>query len=398
MTRLSAPSSSRTLERICLAMKKATCSSSCQARRGGLGEQDGDAHLEFRRLERDGEPPAEARDEALLDPGDLLRIGVAGDDDLLVRFDEGVEKVEELLLRAVLAAEELYVVDQQEVERPVIALEVVKSLVLVRAHHIGDVGLGVDVTDLRGPVALQDVIAERLDQVGLAQSHAAVDEQRVVGRRVLGDLQRGRARELIRLARDEGGEGEGRVEARLLVPARQCGRGGHARGGLRRRRRREGGVGAATGGPAKATSVRAVRDGKGDGNRASFGLRGDFRDAAEETFLHPLQNKAVLREQPIASGDTFEGQRPDPGVELLGRQFLAESVEAVLPERGSADMRARGVRESRGGQPAGGEGECSQATGAQARRRNRSWPCATGSQKAPFARRGMLRPSFAAEV
>ena len=82
-----------------------------------------------------------------------------------MRFDQGVEEVEKLFLGAVLAAEELYVVDQQEVERPVVALEVVESLVLVRTHHVGDVGLGVDVTDLRGPVALQDVIAERLDQV-----------------------------------------------------------------------------------------------------------------------------------------------------------------------------------------------------------------------------------------
>ena len=43
----------------------------------------------------DREAPAEARDQALLDAGDLLRIGVAGDDDLLVRLDQRVEQVEE---------------------------------------------------------------------------------------------------------------------------------------------------------------------------------------------------------------------------------------------------------------------------------------------------------------
>ena len=60
MTRLSAPSSSRTFERMCLAMKNATCSSSFKARHRGLGEQDRDPHLELRRVERDGESPAEA--------------------------------------------------------------------------------------------------------------------------------------------------------------------------------------------------------------------------------------------------------------------------------------------------------------------------------------------------
>ena len=136
-------------------------------------------------------------------PGDLLRIGVAGDDDLLVRLDQRVEQVEELFLRAVLAAEELDVVDQQQVERAVVALEVVEGLVLVGAHDVGDVGLGVDVADLRRRVALQDVVADRLDQVRLAEPDAAVDEQRVVGGRVLGDLHAGGARELVRLAGDE---------------------------------------------------------------------------------------------------------------------------------------------------------------------------------------------------
>ena len=84
-------------------------------------------------------------------PGDLLRIRVAGDDDLLVRLDQRVEEVEELLLRAALAAEELDVVDQQQVERAVVALEIVERLVLVGAHDVGHVGLGVDVADLAPP-------------------------------------------------------------------------------------------------------------------------------------------------------------------------------------------------------------------------------------------------------
>ena len=54
-------------DRMCLAMKNATCSSSCMPDGVGLGQQDRDAHLELGRLERHGQAPAEARDQPLLD-------------------------------------------------------------------------------------------------------------------------------------------------------------------------------------------------------------------------------------------------------------------------------------------------------------------------------------------
>ena len=151
-----------------------------------------------------------------LDALDLLRVLVARDDDLLVGLDHRVEQVEEFLLGAALAAEELDVVDQQDVERAVVPLELLEALVLVGADDVGDVGLRVGVADLGGRVLRQDVVADRLDQVRLAQPHAAVDEQRVVGRRMLGDLQRGGAGELVRLAGDEAVERQRRVEARCL--------------------------------------------------------------------------------------------------------------------------------------------------------------------------------------
>src|SRR4030095_1682267 len=99
--------------------------------------------------DRTRQAPAEARDQPLFHPGDLLGIGIAGDDDLLVRLDERVERVEELLLRAALVGEELDVVDEQEVERVVIALELVERLLLVSAHYVGDVLLGMAVADAR---------------------------------------------------------------------------------------------------------------------------------------------------------------------------------------------------------------------------------------------------------
>ncbi|MDT4826719.1 hypothetical protein FQZ97_600360 [compost metagenome] len=54
--------------------------------------------------------------------------------------------------------------------------------------------------------------------MGLAQAYAAVQEQRVVRRaRVLGNLQRGGARQLVRLAGHEVFEGQIGVQARALV-------------------------------------------------------------------------------------------------------------------------------------------------------------------------------------
>jgi hypothetical protein len=63
-----------------------------------------------------GKAPPEARNEALLDARHLLREAVARDGHLLVRLEERVERVEELLLRARLADEELHVVDEEEVQ------------------------------------------------------------------------------------------------------------------------------------------------------------------------------------------------------------------------------------------------------------------------------------------
>ena len=255
-------------------MKNATCSSSCDARRLRLGEQDRDAHLELRRLERDGEAPAEARDQALLHPRDLLRVGVAGDDDLLVRLDQRVEEVEELFLRAVLAVEELDVVDQQQVERAVVALEVVERLVLVGAHHVGHVGLGVDVADPGAGFAREDVVADRLDQVGLAEADAAVDEQRVVGGRMVGDLHAGGAGELVGLAGDEGRERERRVEARLVVPAQRHRRRGHVDGAS------AGGAGAALAGGASRRAPSASASGARAAASATASVTGPARPSA----------------------------------------------------------------------------------------------------------------------
>ncbi len=127
----SAPSSSRTLARTFLATKKATSSGIGVAFWLGLLHQDRDPHLELGRLDRDRQPGVEARGQALVDVDQPLRVGVAGHDDVRALGEQRLEGVEELLLRALLAGEELDVVDQQQVERVVLGLQLVEGLALV---------------------------------------------------------------------------------------------------------------------------------------------------------------------------------------------------------------------------------------------------------------------------
>src|ERR1041384_6582721 len=128
-------------------------------------QHDRPAHLDLRRLDRPGEPPAEARDQPLFHAGDLLGVGIAGDDDLLESLDQRVESVEKLLLGAALVREELDVVDEQQIERVVIALELVERFLLVSAHYVGDILLGVTVANPRLRPTVGEMVADRLQQV-----------------------------------------------------------------------------------------------------------------------------------------------------------------------------------------------------------------------------------------
>jgi len=61
-------------------------------------------------------PPLESGAQPVLECGQLLGRPVGGDDDLLVGVVQRVEGVEELLLDAFLALDELDVVDQQHID------------------------------------------------------------------------------------------------------------------------------------------------------------------------------------------------------------------------------------------------------------------------------------------
>src|SRR5437899_10731658 len=85
----------------------------------------------------------------------------------------------------------------------------------------------------------ENKVADRVNQVGLSQADATVDEERVVRcAGVFGDLQRGGARQLIGFSGDKAVEAEFWTEARTL-DVRRSGR-GSARGADRGRGRLDG--------------------------------------------------------------------------------------------------------------------------------------------------------------
>ena len=103
---------------------------------------------------------------------------VGANDDLFVLPMQGIEGMEEFFLRRFLAGDELDVVDQQHIDA---AVAVAKSLGGMRADGIDQV-IGEffrrDVQHLL-PLCLR-VVADGVQQVSLAQSHPAVQKERIV--------------------------------------------------------------------------------------------------------------------------------------------------------------------------------------------------------------------------
>jgi hypothetical protein len=163
-------------------------------------------------------------------------------------------------------------------------------------------------------------------QVRLAETDPAVDEQRVVcTTRILADLDRCGARELIALAFDEAHECEIRVEPaadlwrRLLAPQPPVvARDAHA-------------------GCRPATRADLEYD---LGRRRGNELLDELTDAVRAVLADPVDDVAVGREQPQASVVLDRLQRTDPRVEMLLRQFGLEPTETLIPERSLHNRRA----------------------------------------------------------
>ena len=179
----------------------------------GLLAEDGEAGLELGWLDVGDEAPLEPGAEAVLEGGDRLRRPVGRDDDLAALAVELVERVEELLLELLGALEELDVVDQEHVEVAVATLEARHRLGPDGVDELVHERLGGDVAHPLVAEHGAHVVADRVEQVGLAEPGGPVDEQRVVGpARALGDRQRGGVGEAVRRADDELVEGVAGVQ------------------------------------------------------------------------------------------------------------------------------------------------------------------------------------------
>ena len=204
----------------------------------GLALDDGNARFKIRRLDVGGQAPLKPGAQTLLQGFDLLRGAVRRDDDLAAIVVQRVEGVEKLLLRALLAGQELDVVDQKHVRLAVALAELLHRCRLDGGDRLVREFFTIHVDNVEIRVVLLDLNFDGVQQVRLAQTRRPVDEQRVVrAGGVRGHGLRGGKRKLVRRPLDEVLERElvppaGQVvlvQLRLLgsLAAVRCGRGQH---------------------------------------------------------------------------------------------------------------------------------------------------------------------------
>ncbi len=143
--------------------------------------QDRDAGLQVRGLEVGDQAPLEARAEPVVHDLQLLGRTVARNHHLSAGLVERVEDLEELRLRALLCGDELYVVHEPDVDRPVLLAEGAEAVVTNRRDHVIGEGVTGNVLDAQGAVATRRLVPDRLHEVGLSQAHAAVEEEGIIG-------------------------------------------------------------------------------------------------------------------------------------------------------------------------------------------------------------------------
>ena len=142
---------------------------------------------------------------------------------------QAVERMEELFLGRLFARDKLDIVHQQDIDRAVLGAELVGGAVANGVDNIIGELLRGDV-EHRQP-GLHPLMADGVQEVGLAQSHAAIEEERVVRlARCLRDGQGGCVCQAVAAAHDKGIEGIARIEpvvhqdigALLVLPILKC--------------------------------------------------------------------------------------------------------------------------------------------------------------------------------
>ena len=233
-------------------------------------------------------PHSNAAAQPLLQGEDRLGRPVGREDDLLAVLVDRIERVEELFLGAFLVRDELDVVDEQQVDPAVARPEVVDLALLDAGDELVGELLAGGVDHALARELRDDRVADGVHQVGLAEAHAAVQEQRVVRvARALGHRQRGRVGEPVRRAHDEVRERVARVEVGRATLRRPDPRGLHPDG--RARRGRGGGLGLAVG-----------ADGELDLDAVADDLGQRLGDQGPVSPLQPVLREAVRDGDPEA--------------------------------------------------------------------------------------------------
>ncbi len=227
------------------------------------------------------------------------------------------EGVEELLLGALAARQQLHVVEDEDVDLAEALLELPHAVASQRRDEVVHERLGGQVGDARERVALEDLVPDRVGEMCLAEADSAVDEERIVVIARLGrDGLARRVRELVRGADDEAREGVLRIEgteegagAPLAVPA----------GGVR-----------------EELSLGA--HGKLGHDLPRPEDRGDARlDERKVPVLHTLEDQAIRRlEVELRGRDPNWPERPDQLVEILHAHALGDALEDAIP--GAVDL------------------------------------------------------------
>ncbi|MNS72214.1 hypothetical protein D3C72_1056160 [compost metagenome] len=223
--------------------------------------------------------------------------------------------MEELFLGAVLACEELDVIDQQRVDLLELALELIHGLFLQGPDHGAEELLRTQVQHLRARIGLTHRVAGGEHQVGLAQAGAPVQQQRIVRAvaRLLRRLECCGQTQLVAAAFDEVGEGVVVVQVAGERDLR-----------LHRRLRRMAGNRR----DLRVHGPRARADFKK--NVAETGKVGDqLADPRQVQFAHLIDNEGIRCIQHQAVSAQIGLQRLQPGVNILGRELRLESLETT---------------------------------------------------------------------
>ena len=133
---------------------------------------------------RRGDVDLEPAFEPFLEPAVKERHGgwraIRGEHQLCAAVDDRIDRVEELLGGLVLSFQELDVLEQQDVHLAVAPFEGRQVRALEGGHELAGERLRRRVADLESADAERDVVADRLDEVRLADACVAIDEERVV--------------------------------------------------------------------------------------------------------------------------------------------------------------------------------------------------------------------------